>query len=283
MAALIAGNPPARRVERLREYWSLAAAPEWLPQWQRASQWTAALEARLLGRPELFHPKLPEFLAKTPNPGLFDTTPMRRALARLVDLTLLNDGPVRVSIQAVDLESGEPVAFDTRRDRIDLDHLLASAALIPDFRPVRVGERWLVDGGLVANVPVELVLGEPLDQDMVCFVVDPFPLRAVRPNDLVGMAARQTDLTFACQTDRGLRHLVELHRLRTMVGEGPRTRIEVVCVAYGAHEKETALKSWDYSRAAIDQRWRAGLSDMDTALGAVRAAPAEGPGLRIYR
>jgi NTE family protein len=269
-------------VERLREYWRLAASPEWLPAWQRVSRWTGAIETRLLGRPGLFHPNLPTLLAEPPNPGLFDTTPMRGALTRLIDFARLNDGPVRLSVQATDLESGEPVAFDTRRNRIELDHLLASAALIPDFRPVRVGERWLIDGGMVANVPVGLVLTEPLDQDSSCFVADPFPLRAPRPRDLVAMAARQSDLMFACQTDGALRQLSELYRLRMLAGEVPKVRIDVIRLAYAAHAEETALKSWDFSPGAIDQRWRAGMTDMETALGSIRAAPPRIAGLALH-
>jgi NTE family protein len=202
-AALIAGNPPDLRVRRLRTFWELAAAPDWVPPWRRASQWAAALEARLAGRPNLFHPRLSNWIGGgAEHTSFFDPAPLRRVLTRLIDFDMVNSSAVRVSIQAVDLETGEAVAFDTRRDRLEPDHLLASAALIPDFPPVRIGERWLVDGGLAANVPVGLVLAEDLPERSVCYVADPFPpahATATRPRRAVD-AADRPDLRMS---DRG--------------------------------------------------------------------------------
>ena len=60
-------------------------------------------------------------------------------LTELVDFERLNTGPMRVSLMAVDVETGEEVPFDTTRDRITIDHLLASSGLIPDFPAVEIG------------------------------------------------------------------------------------------------------------------------------------------------
>jgi hypothetical protein len=56
----------------------------------------------------------------------------------------------------------------------------------------------------------------------------------------------------------------------------------VAVLRYGGFENETALKSWDYSRTAIDQRWQAGGADMERAIRAIRNAAAGEPGLRIH-
>ena len=69
-AAIVAGNPPGRRVERLRRFWDAAVAglaPPGPPglggpgpdaPWRRTQGWASALQARLLGRPGLFRPRL---------------------------------------------------------------------------------------------------------------------------------------------------------------------------------------------------------------------------------
>jgi NTE family protein len=277
MAAIIAGNAPERRMERLQAFWRRAASPDWLP-WPRGAQWLAALQTRVLGRPGLFYPRLMQLSGEPDRTGVYDTAPMRRALAELVDFGRLNGGETRLSICTTDLESGEQVVFDSGRDRLTPDHLLASAALIPDFAPVRIGDRWLVDGGFASNVPIDLVLDPPPTAEMVCYFVDLVPLRAPLPASLAGMSMRQTDLTFACQTQRTLEALLALDRTR-----GPqRPRVDVVPVCYADEAGETAMKSWDFSQTAVTRRWKAGHGDMRAALARFREAAASGPGLTVH-
>jgi NTE family protein len=276
-AGLIAGNPPEQRVDCLRAYWSEATAPDWLP-WQRAAQWMGALQTRLAGRPTMFHPRLPNLFGQPDRMGIYDVTPMRRRLQELIDFDRLNSGAVRLSIVAVDLETGAEVVFDSSTQRLTVDQLMASAALIPDFPPVRVDGRWLADGGLRANVPVDPVLGARPAEDMVCFLVDLFPIQAPVPNDFAGMAMRQTDLTFACQTERALCALAALDQIQ------PATRfsVDVVRTSYGANARETLMKSWDFSQASFTRRWDSGRADMHSALQRFRALPRSGPGLSIH-
>jgi NTE family protein len=94
--AIVAGNPPGRRVERLRRFWDgvatdpMPTASLWFGQsgldapWRRAEGWASAMQARLLGRPGLFRPRLlPE--ADSRAPGLYDLAPLRDRLEELVD------------------------------------------------------------------------------------------------------------------------------------------------------------------------------------------------------
>ncbi|MBN8873440.1 MAG: patatin-like phospholipase family protein [Rhodospirillales bacterium] len=274
-AALIAGNPAERRIERLRSFWDRAAAPDWVPGLRRASQWAGALEARLLGRPDLFRPRLPLFGGPPDRMGFYDPAPLRRLLRELIDFERLHTGGIRVSVVALDLESGEEAVFDTAHSRIEVDHLLASTALIPDFPPVRVGERWLVDGGFANNTPVDVMLGAP-PEPMACFVADLFPLAGPLPRDLASLGMRQSDLTFATQTARTLRLLSAQEAART----GP--RVDVVPVAYGAEAEESSLKSWDFSTGTVRRRWDAGRADMTAALAAWREVPAREHGMVVH-
>ena len=98
---------------------------------------------------------------------------MRETLDALVDWDLLNDGPVRLSVGAVNLESGNFAYFDTRERRIDARHIMASGALPPGLPPVEIDGRWYWDGGIVSNTPLAHVLDHQTE-DMLVFQVDLF-------------------------------------------------------------------------------------------------------------
>jgi NTE family protein len=235
-AAVIAGNPPERRVERLGRFWDAAAtdpmpplASLWLGRsglqtpWRRAEGWASALQARLLGRPGLFRPRLlPEAVGGAP--GLYDLAPLRERLEEVIDFGLLNGGDAapRVSVVATDLVSGERVVFDTRAGgtRVGPEHLLASCALPPDFTPVEIDGRLLGDGGLSANAPLDLVLDEPAasQKALVCVVLDLFARKGDRPRSLADAAARAVDLMFSNQAALILEGREREHRLRGVIG-----------------------------------------------------------------
>ena len=272
-AALIAGSPPEARIDRLRSFWREVSAPNWLPASRRASQWLGAASSRLIGRPELFRLRLPLPSDQPDRVSLYDSSPMRRTLARLIDFERVNSGEMRLSVLAVDLRTGAEVVFDTAKDRIGLDHIMASAGLIPDFPPVQVEGRWLVDGGLGLNTPVDLVLEDP-PAPLTCFVSDLFPLQAELPRDISSLAQRQSDLIFAHQTERALHHAAR--------GRAAGPRIDLMRLAYAADAEETAMKAWDFSATSIDRRWEAGRRDTAAAIATLRALPNRQGGLQIH-
>jgi len=199
-AALIAGNPPERRVDVLRHFWALLTQPSlqwpWAPeQWRRPAEIRDGLATRLLGRPAMFNLNVSSLFDPSSVPSLYDLDPLRKTLESLVDLSRLNEGSMRISLLAIDLETGEEVVFDNRQMVLGIDHVLASCAMLPDFPPVSINGRVLVDGGLAANTPVHLVL-EPARDGLVCFAVDPFPLAAAAPKRMLDAQERQADLTY---------------------------------------------------------------------------------------
>jgi len=114
---------------------------------------------------------------------------------------------MRLRILAVDLATGEELVFDTTLERVDLDDVMASAALIPDFPPVGINGRMLADGGLSSNLAVHLVLEEEAKRadrsgTLTCFAVDLFPSAAPLPKGILQSSQRQSDLIFASQTVR---------------------------------------------------------------------------------
>ena len=128
----------------------------------------------LLNLNRLLHPSanLAEYLMGAVSwTWLLDTSPARRTLSRFLggDELKTRDGTT-VVVSAVDENSGGVVRFCTalppaaRRNaefkqvRLQVDHLLASAAVPLLFPPGRVGDRTLVDAGLVANTPLAPVM-----------------------------------------------------------------------------------------------------------------------------
>ena len=281
MAALVAGNPPGQRAEAAREFWSRGASLDgpasWLPDaWRKPFHTTAALQARIAGRPSLYHLRLSDLLGGDGRPGLYDASPMRRTLADLVDLALLNSGRMRVTAMTVDLLTGEEHPFDTADGPLDLDHIMASTALIPDFPAVTINGRQYVDGGLAANVPMDVVLGPAPTGPVSVFAADPLPSAAPLPRKLGEALERQTDLTFASQTNRTARAMKQLWDLRADM-PGALYRMN-----YAYQPGEVGLKGFDFSKSSIDRRWAAGEADMRRAIAQWRANPPSQPGLQVH-
>jgi NTE family protein len=311
-AAVIAGNAPERRVERLRAFWEAAAIgtvlhlmPSWIAGhggWRHAHNWLSALQIRLLGRPGFFRPRLPG-LAPEPAPSFYDFRPFRQRLEEFIDFGRLNGGAPRLTVVTTDIETGDAVVFDTGRgDRIAPEHLLATCGFLPDFPPIEIGGRLLGDGGLVANAPVHTVLrGEPAD--LLCFVLDLFARTGRRPRSLETASARQWDLILANQTHWNLEACRREYELRAELGrlaarlppelrrdsdaaltEGATRAARVLFMSYHAPPDEAgAERMYDFSRRTLLDRWEAGALDMAEALRVLAAESAgeRRPGLTI--
>ncbi|MDA8183246.1 MAG: patatin-like phospholipase family protein [Acidimicrobiales bacterium] len=82
---------------------------------------------------------------------LVSTTRLRHLIRRWLPIERIEDAPVPFAAVATDALSGEVVVL---RHGDVVDALTASSAIPGLFPPVRVGGRWLVDGGLAAGWPV---------------------------------------------------------------------------------------------------------------------------------
>jgi NTE family protein len=272
--AIVAGNPPERRLERLREYWAEAAVSTSLAQFgneklrQYYNGWHAAWSA-MFGRPTIFTHRWPGFwgaLPGTPNDvSLYDHSPLRGTLERLVDFDLLNQSEVRLSVSCVDIETGDEVVFDTRTDRIGPDHILASAAITPGFPPIVIDGRMLCDPGYVNNTPLDLAFATPPDRDTLCIVVELFSLRSPRPASLDAVLERTQDIMFASPTRRAVDALKRQYALRAELTPDLPASV-LLHLAYQAAGHELAVKTFDFSPSSIRDRWSAGRNDLRSAL-----------------
>lgn len=308
-AALVAGNPPERRVARLRAFWDGVAQGVELPwlagamagPWRQAAgqavSQAAAWQTLMFGRPGLFTPR--PWAGWLPQEGaaLHDLAPLRQRLPELVDFDQLNAGAPRFSLVTTDLVSGERVVFDTGRgDRIGPEHIVAACGLPPLFGPSRVAGRLLGDGGLSANAPLDLVFKTEDTAPLLCLVAELFAPAGQAPRTLAESLSRAGDLGFGNQTERLLEGQRRALRLRAALrrvaarlpaaawddpslaaalaeGAGP-AAATVLRIGYHARPEEAGPgKLFDFSAASLAARWQAGEAGLRAALARLAGAP----------
>ena len=295
--AIVVGNPPGEASIALHEFWSIASSGEgggWpglsAGRPREAVNLSHALQTLLFGRPGLFSPRPSGFLSllpgTPPDVALFDSRPIVQTLERLVDFDRLRPGAdaPRLVVCAVDLASGEPVYFDSRREPITPRHLLASTGFLPSFSPVEIDGRLLGDPGLVCNLPLDPVLLDDKAGDRVCYAVDLFSGAGERPRSLDSSIERAQDITFAAQTARTLKAFQREQRLRHEQ-RSDAAQVEVVLAAYRALPHEIGAKALEYSAASLRERWAAGRRDMTAGIAArsLGRPETQGPGFALYR
>ncbi|HXR62765.1 MAG TPA: patatin-like phospholipase family protein [Rudaea sp.] len=241
-AALLAGNAPERRLERLQEFWQRISTPalplppeafDWQRQWldalpkfspgQALANSIGAWTALLHGQTGFFVPRMPPPYVAPPGRGatsFYSTAPLRATLEALVDFERINHpGSPRFSVGAVNVRNGNFAYFDNRKTRIRVEHVLASGALPPAFGPVEIDGEQYWDGGLVSNTPLEYVLEATPRRDMLALQVDLWSARGALPRTLGDVLERQKDIQYSSRTRRGTDSAAERQRLRLALGE----------------------------------------------------------------
>jgi NTE family protein len=306
-AALIAGNEPGRRVQRLREFWERVTAntqfwPRWgLPGLDTVEQKLGAAGAMFLGQPGFFKPRglfewLPgDWLSGTSPVSFYDSGDLRATLEALVDFDRINDGATRLSVGAVNVETGNLAYFDSAQMPIGPEHVMASGALPPGLPSVEIDGQAYWDGGLVSNTPLQYVLAERPRQHSLIFQVDLFPARGGRPANLDEVAEREKDIRFSSRTRTGTNDAGEMQNRRRLVRvfldrlpehlrDDPVARqlrefacgalVDVVHLIYRPEMPQGALKDFQFDRGTMQRRWAQGLADARVSL---KAAPWEQP------
>src|SRR5271155_1935949 len=132
--ALIAGNVPERRLERLRAFWDRVSSaipivmPAYLDPLRLAFNRVSSIATTAFGAPGFFVPRIPPpYLAPDGSPGalsVYDTSPLRETLEELVDFDLINRKEVRLSVGSTDIQTGNSVYFDNQRQTITPEHIM---------------------------------------------------------------------------------------------------------------------------------------------------------------
>jgi len=274
--AIITGSAPARRVQALREYWLRGSVWQGEPLLRTGSvrhayNWLSAAQSRLLGSPRHLRPGSPS--------GLYDLAPTVEFLKKNIDFGLLNEGETRFTIATVDVESGDPVIFDTGKgQRIEIDHILASAGFLPEFAPVEIAGQLLGDGGLALNAPVEPMLDALEQSGGIILVADLFARDGERPRGLEAALERKNALMFGNQTWCRLDLYRRLWERNSIAGP------TILYLSYRPTRDEAGPEaSFDFSRASAEDRWREGSLDADAAVQRLPAVRASGDVLTAIR
>ena len=301
-AALIAGNAPSKRLERLQEFWSLIGGRSAGPLAQASDPfraWASAASAMMtttLGQPGFFSPRwvspwlAPAHASQPGDPArtsLYDTTPLHATLERLVDFDRLNSGETRVSVGAVNVATGNNVFFDTAHERLGPEHIMASGALPPALPMVKIGEDFYWDGGIVSNTPLQYLFDQEDDLSTLAFQVDLFSARGAVPKDMGGVGARQKDITYSSRTRQATTALKRTLALRGQLadalgrlkpsqlrsGEAALLRdyadagvVNLIQLIYQAKAFEGDTKDYEFSRETVAAHTQAGYKDTTASL-----------------
>jgi NTE family protein len=300
-SALIAGNAPEQRVERLRQFWETVSAPplgiptvaslEVKGDTQRMllNQFRA-LGAMLWGAPSFFHPRVPPPLLPTNGPttlSYYEIRPLKGLLERLVDFDLINRRDTRFSVGAVNIKNGNFIYFDNTTHRIRPDHVMASGALPPGFPAIEIDGEHYWDGGLVSNTPLQWVIEALPRADTLAFQVDLWSARGELPRDMVGVDLRMKDIRYSSRTRAGTDSFRRTQALRraaaTLLEQMPEALRQtpeaellaqaadhkvynIIHTIYRAKSYESSSKDYEFSRLTMEEHWQAGYSDMERTL-----------------
>ena len=274
-AAILAGNAPEHRLERLRSFWDQARQPDLAPFWRIPGVLRArynndyAIAALTFGRPGLFGRRYPGAFSllpgMPPDRAIRDHAPLARTLERLIDFDRLNEVGHRVSFVAIDMEAGEEVWFDNRETRITPEHLLACTALAPLFPPVDIDGRLLCDAGFANNLPIDRVFRDRPAMSQLCIAVDLYSASHGRPTTLDETVARVQDLGFGMQARRAAAALRrEWDLLRKHDPDRPPSIL--AHLAYRPPGTQRTLKPLDFSERSLRERAEQGAADMSQML-----------------
>ena len=296
-AALIAGNAPEVRVEKLRAFWRTVTADPWSdwagtpshfggdPVRHWANQWHAAA-AVLRGAEGFFAPRRgPAYIAPTGTLdaiSFYDTSSLKATLERLVDFDRINAGEMRFSVGAVNVATGNLIYFDNRTQAIRPEHIMASGALPPAFAPVEIEGEHYWDGGVVSNTPLQWVVESAERQDTLAFQVDLWSARGAIPRTMSEVTTRQKEIQYSSRTrarsdqfrkEQQLRsaltelisklpdHLRDTPEYALLAPESDRKVYNIIQLIYQASRTEGGSKDFEFSARSMEDHWVAGLSD----------------------
>ncbi len=213
-----------RRLERLEEFWTTITASDPITAWPEGDALRkfrnafSAMNAMLFGQPGFFAPNTSNaWLAQRGSKAataMYDTSPLRETLGRLVDFDLLNSGKVRFAVGAVNVANANFAYFDNANITIGPEHVMASGALPPALPMVRIGKNHYWDGGLVSNTPLMHLLDNCGSRNTLVFQVDLFSARGEIPRDLPEVMSRTKDIQYSSRTRLITDYFVKTHKLQ---------------------------------------------------------------------
>lgn len=297
--ALIAGNPPEKRMECLHEFWDRMELKKSSPFSSGFGLFGNALtnaNTTAFGIPGFFAPNPLALLGQKTKLGIekasyYSTQPLRDTLSHLVDFDYLQSEKTRLTVGAVNANTGAMRYFDSRTDEISVEHIMASGALPPAFPAIRIDGEPYWDGGIYSNTPVEVVLDDNPRRDSTIFTIQLWNPEGPEPESLWAITERLKDIQFSSRANSHIAKQQQIHNLRHIIRElamrlpeklrtskevkeltawGCGTTMHVVRMLGPRVEGEDSSKDIDFTHQGISARWQAGLKD---AQRVIEAAP----------
>ena len=301
-AAIIAGNDPEMRVERLKEFWEMVSAPvPWNPvlktdRGRSAFNEASAALIATFGVPGFFTPRVPPAPLWPPGSpqaqSYYDTAPLKKTLERLVDFDRINDVKTRLSVGAVSVTTGnfryfDNIEFKKLGKKIGPEHIMASGALPPGFPSIEIEGEHYWDGGIASNTPLDYVLDQENKEDLLIFQVDLFSARGGLPHSLLDAAEREKDIRYSSRTRMNTDKNRQIHNarkaLRELISKLPENlkndpsvtflreaakenTVTVVHLIYRSKNYESSSKDYDFSHVAMVEHWNAGVRDVHLSM-----------------
>jgi NTE family protein len=318
-AAIIAGNPPRRRVRRLREFWeSVSDSPLRMPHLEslgvpdvarQAISHAWAANILMFGVPNFFLPRMPPAMMFPPGhatkASYYDHAPLRQTLTSLVDFDLLNEGITRLSVGAVNVGSGNFAYFDSTVQKIRPEHIIASGSLPPGFPATEIDGEYFWDGGLVSNTPLQWVFDARPRRDTLLFQVDLWNAVGEPPKDLVAVEVRQKEIMYSSRTRAATYQYQHVQKLRIaaanlikripeelrnsedvklLLTEADSKVCNIVHLIYRARAFEGVAKDFEFSRRTMEEHWRSGYENAKRSLAQpeIFQLPNRLEGVRVF-
>jgi NTE family protein len=240
--AIIAGNPPEKRVERLRQFWEFVTTDRFCGPpntsdllrpfdflnpidgdlTRSALSQLSAGKAMFHGVPGFFSPRFPAPWAHQTGAvaatSFYDTKGLGETLVRLVDFDRINArNETRISIGAVNVRSGNFVYFDSSNHEIRPKHIMAGGALPPAFPAVEIDGEHYWDGGVVSNTPLQWVLDSIPRRNTLAFQVDLWNARGELPGNVAQVETRRKEIQYSSRTRAGTDSFKYAQRMRNAV------------------------------------------------------------------
>ena len=296
-SAIIAGNKPDQRLERLETFWRrITDRKVWLHTpdgdiFRQARNSTSALFTTMFGQPGFFAPhKVSPWLTPAgarSATSYYDNSPLRETLLELVDFELINQGTCRFSVGAVNVLSGNFVFFDNKTTEITPEHVMASGALPPAFPTVQIGTDYYWDGGIVSNTPLQHLLAQDDDVNSLVFQVDLFSANGALPRNLQDVAGRHKDIMYSSRTRQVTDMFQRLQRWKTRtyralqkvppadLTDEERDMLEklkmlpaltILQLIYQQKAYEGNAKDYEFSGTSMREHWQSGHEDTKRTL-----------------
>ena len=174
--------------------------------------------------PPAFRPRIPNPWFHPPGTveatSFYDTLRLKATLEALIDFDRLNSDHAkpRLSLGAVNVRSGNLVYFDSSRQVIKPEHVMASGALPPGFPAVEIEGEHYWDGGLVSNTPLQWIAMTQMPAWTRLFSKSICGARRARfPRNLAEVITRLKEIQYSSRTRAFTDFFKHVTKLRNML------------------------------------------------------------------